>query len=140
MLRVDLRPSRYVCVVLIAVHTAVAAIVAPLELLPWSKGILLAAVGVSLVRALRRHAWLRSADAITAMEFEDEKTVVRRRDGRGEPAHLLGSTYISPFLTVLNLRVAGNIFPQHVIIVADNVEQDTFRRLRVWLRWAYSET
>jgi toxin CptA len=78
---------------------------------------------------------LRGADAITAIELEDDGGVVHRRDGRKEHARLLASTYVSPCLTLLNLRVARRIPAQHIIIVPDNVEAEAFRRLRVWLRW-----
>jgi toxin CptA len=121
------------------VHTAAVAIVAPVELSAWMKAALLAAIGVSLVLALRRHAWLSSTDAITAIELGDEDALICRYDGRSEHARLLGTTYISPYLTLLNLRVMGRILPRHMILVPDNVDPEAFRRLRVWLRWAYSE-
>ena len=118
---------------------AAAATLVPVELSWWTKAAVFIGAAVSLARALPRHAWLRSADAITAIELDDDDAVVYRHDGRSEHARLLASTYVSPYLTVLNLRIAGNIFAQHVIVVPDNVEPDAFRRLRLWLRWGYSE-
>ena len=118
---------------------AAAATLVPVELSWWMKTAVFIGAAVSLARALPRHAWLRSADAITAIELDDDDAVVHRHDGRSEHARLLASTYVSPYLTVLNLRIAGNIFAQHVIVVPDNVEPDAFRRLRLWLRWGYSE-
>lgn len=140
MLRVQLKASGHLCAGFIAVHMAAAGTVAPVVFPPWVKAILLAAIGVSLVLAVRRYAFLSSAHAITAIELEDDGAVVCRRDGRRERARLLGSTYISPYLTLLNLRITGRLPAQHVIVVPDNVEEEAFRRLRVWLRWGFRES
>jgi toxin CptA len=137
MLRVQLEPSRYLCAVFVSVHTAAALIVASLTFALLAKFALLAAIATSLVHALWRHAWLSSAGAITTVEFAEHELVVRRRDGECSRARLLGTTYVSPQLTVLNLRVAGCLLAQHMILVPDNVDPQTFRQVRVWLRWGY---
>ena len=53
---------------------------------------------------------------------------------------MLSSSFVSPSLTVLNLRVAGAARPRHLVILPDNVEKETFRRLRVLLRWSPEDT
>jgi toxin CptA len=106
----------------------------------WVKLCVLAGIVASLASALWRHAWLKSTDAITAIDIDEQDAIVYRNDGRVDRAGILGTTYVSPLVTVLNLRVAGRMLPQHVIIVPDNVEREDFRRIRVWLRWGYHDS
>jgi toxin CptA len=48
---------------------------------------------------------------------------------------LSGSSYISPRLTIVNLRPRGKGRARHVILVPGNVDARDFRRLRMWMRW-----
>jgi toxin CptA len=138
MLRITLRPSRRLGAVLIAAHAAAAVTLLPLDLPAWAKGIVAVLAAMSLWRVLRRHAALRSSDALTAIELlGQDLAAVETRAGQRREARILPTTYVSPLLCVLNLRVAGRLLPQHALIVADNVDADSFRRLRVLLRWDY---
>jgi toxin CptA len=40
-----------------------------------------------------------------------------------------------PWLTVLNLKLPGKRLVRHVILLPDALDENEFRRLRVWLRW-----
>ena len=50
-------------------------------------------------------------------------------------AQVLGTTYVAPWLTVLNLRANGATLARHVLVVPDNADRESFRQLRVVLRW-----
>ena len=52
-------------------------------------------------------------------------------------ARVLGTSYVSPRLSVINLRLDGRMFARHMLIVSDNADAECFRRLRVLLRWGY---
>jgi toxin CptA len=47
----------------------------------------------------------------------------------------LGTTYVTPYLTVLNLRGHGERGARHVTLLPDSLHAEDFRKLRVWLRW-----
>ena len=138
MLRVDLKPSRVLAVALIAAHAGAAVTLLPLELPTAAKAGLALLIATSLGRALYRHVWLRSRGSVTAIELgeHDHATVETRCGGRYQ-ARVLGTTYVSPLLCVVNLRLARRLFAWHAVIVPDNVDAEAFRRLRVRLRWAY---
>ena len=136
MLRVTLRSSISLSIAFTVAHGAAAAIVPLLAVPLWLELGLLAAVATSLARALRHYAWLTSRDAVTAIDIVEEGATVYSRGGRYERARVLGTTYVSAVMTVLNLRLPGRVWPRHVILVADNVEPETFRQLRVRLRWS----
>lgn len=138
MVRVVLKRSRCLAAVLIAVHGAAAATLVPLAIPGWAQAALALLIAASLWRALRRHAWLTSRASVTSIELREPGWAMVETGPRGrEEARILGTTYISALLCVVNLRVAGRAFARHAVLVPDNVDADSFRRLRVALRWGY---
>ena len=138
MLRVTLTPSPGLAMVLTVAHAAAGATLVPLDLPGWTKSALALAVAASFVHALLQHALLRSPRSLNATELRGEHdAAVQTRDGSWHEAHILGTTYVSPLLSVINLRVQGRMLAQHMLIVPDNADADYYRQLRVWLRWDY---
>jgi hypothetical protein len=53
-----------------------------------------------------------------------------------EPVQLLGDSYHVPFLVILNFKPQGRPRPvRSLLLTTDNIHADTFRRLRVHLKW-----
>jgi len=141
MLQLALRPSRALCAVLAVAHAAAAITVIPLDIPDWTRLVVLAAIAASLAHTIWRHALLRSRASIVAIDFfEDDHVVVQASDGSRHEARILGTSYVSPLLSAINLRLAGRTFARHVLIVPDNADVDAFRRVRVLLRWAYRKS
>lgn len=141
MVRVSLKPSRYITAVLIAVHTAAAAVVWPLQMSEAAKVTLAAFLVASLAISLRRHALLKARGAIVQVVLKGADTVsVRTRDGSWREARILGTTYVSPVLTALNVKAEGFKLVRHIVLVPDNVDSEDFRKLRVALRWGLRDT
>ncbi|MGH8600572.1 MAG: protein YgfX, partial [Burkholderiales bacterium] len=91
---------------------------------------------VSGVHSVMKTALLKWRNAIVALEIGNEGVTIRERNAaRWRPCHVLGTTFVSSHLTVLNLRLLKGGAVRHVVLLPDNVDQDDFRRLRVWLRW-----
>ena len=65
----------------------------------------------------------------------DGTAAVVDRQGRWSEARILGSSFVSPALTILNLTVAGARLPRSLVVAPDALPAAEFRRLRVWLRW-----
>jgi toxin CptA len=136
MLRIDLRRSRQLALLLGAVHAAALGLGFAAGL-PWWVNLLLAvAVAVSAAHTIALHAWHSLHASLVALELSDE-CQLKVQDHRGEwrNAELLPSTFVTPRLTVLNLRFDGARLARHIIIVPDRVDAEAFRRLRVLLRW-----
>jgi toxin CptA len=94
------------------------------------------AIAASLVYFMARDALLHAADSIVALEIRERGGIAcRTRRGDWHECDLLGSTFVSPLVTVVGLRPTGRRRTRHVVLVPDNVQRDEFRRLRVWLRW-----
>ena len=61
---------------------------------------------------------------------------LRELSGSWHEARVLKSSFVAPWLTVLNLRMVRPRRYRHVVILPDSVAPEDFRRLRVLLRWA----
>jgi toxin CptA len=130
-----LTPSRRLAAILLAGHAAVAVLLVLLDMAAVWKAAALALVCASLVLELRvaLHAGAR---AVTALQIAvDDGFSIRTRGGGWQACEVLGSTYVTAWLTVLNLRVGGARRIRSVVILADSMAADDFRRLRTWLRW-----
>lgn len=139
MLCISLKPSAYLAGVLVGVHIAAAVILLPLDIPHLAKLGLAILVAASLVHSLGRHALLRGRMALIGLELRRKgaPASVQTRDGAWHEAWVLDTTYVSPLLTVLNLRLHGHKYARHILIAPDSTGHDDFRRLRVCLRWGY---
>jgi toxin CptA len=63
-----------------------------------------------------------------------------RRDGKQIDVHVCGNSVVTPYLTVVNCKVTDapllmRLFAPHLVILPDALDAESFRQLRVWLRW-----
>jgi len=94
------------------------------------------ALAVHLGWVLRQHAWRSARHALIELELlEDCSAAARTRVGEWKTYRIAASSFVSPRLTVLNLRPEHGLGRRAVLITSDNVDPNGFRRLRVWLRW-----
>ena len=136
-LRIAIGPSRILAVVLAVAHLAALAVTFIVTLPAWARFLIATTIMVSGTWSICRAALQRSANAIVELEVgEGGHISCRTRDSQRREGEVLSSSFISPWLTVLNLRLAGAARARHVVILPDNVEKDTFRRLRVLLKWS----
>lgn len=94
----------------------------------------------SLIFYVRREGWrLAPAAVVSFTTYPDCRCEFQTRDGTVHEAELLGSSFVAPYLTVLNLKPVGSILARHAVIVPDNVDAEAFRKLRVLLKWRCGE-
>lgn len=135
MLQIAIKPSRQLALLLCLAHAAAAAAVLVIELPLWLSIVLVLAVGTSGGTYLHRSALLRGGGAIVGLEINDGRTLsYQMRGGEWHEGMLLGSSFVSPYLTILNIRTEGRFLARHVVIMPDCVDAEDFRRLRVQLR------
>ncbi len=90
----------------------------------------------SLALTLCRYAWLVSPRSFVLLELSDTLEIeAGERSGRHIAGTVLGTTFVAPWLIVINFKVEGHQLPHTAVILPDAVDQDSFRALRVWLRW-----
>jgi len=135
-LRVCLHRSKRMAAALCAAHAVAAAALWASQLAWWMSAIGTAAIAGSAVWTVRRHAFRTAASALVELElYEDCTLSACTVDGRWLQYRMVGSSFLSRVLTVLNLRAEDAWIVRSVLISADGVDRDAFRRLRVWLRW-----
>lgn len=133
---VALRPSRLLTLVLGAVGLGAMALVWTMPLPVALQALLMLAIVASAGDAVWRYAWLRAPQSIQQLEVNHKgalRCLMPAHDWQA--AQVLGSSTVTPWLTVLNLRLEGRRFARHVVLLPDMAEHDTLRQLRVWLRW-----
>jgi toxin CptA len=134
--RISVRPSVLIAVAVSIVHVAAAVLLWIVPVPVTVKAALTLAVAVSLIYFMARDAALHAARSIVALELrEDGGIACQTRNGAWLECVLLGSSYVSPGMTVVNLQARGWLGYRRVILVPDNVDAEDFRRLRTWLRW-----
>jgi len=138
MLRLALKPSGLLAVIVVTAHAVAAITFAPLDLPAWIMLAGAAGLTLSLVHTLWYRVMLRGASSVAEVELLGGDAVrVCLRNGAILDARVLETSYVTPALTVLNLRFAQQPRTRHVVLLRDSAEADTLRRARVLLRWAY---
>lgn len=135
--RIAILPSVRLAIALCAAHIAAAGLIWLVPIPGPGQAAFTLAVALSLVFFLARDAGLHAPQAIVALEIRDGAISFQTRAGDRVDCELLGSSYVSPSLTIVSLRPHGGRRARRVILVPDNVDQRDFRRLRVWLRWKH---
>jgi len=139
-LHIELGGSPRLTAGLATMHGFAAAMLGLSSLPSWLAGTTIVALAASLAFYLRREGLRLSPAAIVSVSLSaDCRCEFLTRNGTRHEAALLGSSFVAPYLTVLNLRPAGARLARHVVIMPDAVGAEIFRTLRVLLRWRCGE-
>ena len=137
MVRARLTPSRQLALVFVFAHLATAATLLPLDIESGLRLLLNAAILASLAHSVWRHALLRGSHSSVEIEIANRGAgAVRDRNGEWHEVDILGTSYVTPWLTVLNVRLRLSGRPRHILLVPDSIGADDFRHVRVLLKWA----
>lgn len=135
-MNITLRPSRILTAILVLAHGSAIAMVALAGMPLWLGLIAIAALVASLVFDVRQTALLRAPDALITLEIaSDDRLSIQTRRGEWIECEVLGSTYVTSFLTILNLKVIDSGKNTRAVLLPDSLDAEDFRKLRVWLRW-----
>ncbi len=112
-------------------HLGALAVVLPLNFSWVIKISLLTLVAVSMFVVLRGKGF---ANVNILTWKEGSEWVLELNDGTQYETYLLPSSYVSPWLVVLNFSKAENQRGRSVTLFRDALDEESFRRLRVRLR------
>lgn len=148
LLIIRLKSSKRLALTLTLAHFTAIGLMWPLDLhiLVRLLGILLLAA--SLAFYVKRYAWLASPGSVIGLELLDDMTcVVKTRQGKSIACALLGSSFVAPYLTVLEFKpleplpLWQSLFASHsIVILPDGINAEDFRKLRVLLRWKWKDS
>lgn len=129
-------PSRRLVALTAGMHTLAAAMFWLVPVPLWLAASLMPVFIGSAVYTLRRDGFRTLRHSLIALRLDaDCRCSFQTRVGEWHDAALLGSSFVSPYLTVLNLRPTSGRWARHLVILPDAVSAEDFRRLRVWLKW-----
>ena len=136
MLRVSLKFSRRLAVLLLAGHAVAVACVLIVPLPLGLRALLFCALLISLLYVLLNQAGRALPMSIIGLQFEREGGVhVQCRNGKAFEARVLGSSFVAPYLTIILFKPNKAWFARSVVVLPDMLPPDLFRALRVWLKW-----
>jgi toxin CptA len=100
--------------------------------------ILVMAVYVVLFRGL---LLLPSSYVVLNIDVKNQLKLIRK-DGKHLKARVLADSVVTPYLTAVHFSYESatfleRIFGQHLIILPDALDAESYRQLRVWLRWGH---
>lgn len=122
------RPSPRLALVVAGLHLLALGAVTSADLSGPYRGALIVLTGIGLMLSLRP----RTLPALRCLP--DGRLELSDRDG-WIPAEVIAETTVWSGLVVLRYRREGAPRTESRVIPADGLDADTFRRLRMWLRW-----
>ncbi|MCC7092540.1 MAG: hypothetical protein IT524_11415 [Nitrosomonas sp.] len=135
-LTIHLRPSFRLAIILVSAHIIAIFLIYSLSFLSILKVMIIAVLMISLIYYLRKNAFFTAADAIEILVLSDEMPCqITMHSGKSCICYVLQDSFVAPYLTVVNLKLEGKFFPQSAVILADSLDVEEFRQLRIWLRW-----
>jgi hypothetical protein len=85
-------------------------------------------------------AQLALANSWLAMRLEDECIVLFNRKGDEFIGKLLGSSFITPHLVIMQVALPNYRLKQNVVLMQDSMDKESFRQLRVAVKWGVLST
>jgi len=90
--------------------------------------------------AILLHDLRRLKHSVVALQLKPDNSVtIDLKDGRRQAVRIMPSTVVTPLLTVVHYRLHKSAWycpMRYVLILADAVDAEDYRRLRVHLRWS----
>ncbi len=129
------RPSRWLLLLMLFAHGGAVAVLLVLDEWSWPIRLFLAvAVLVSLWFSLGRLGWWQSPTRIRRLIWQTgNEWRLALSNGEILTARLRPSSFMHPWLVVLNLCVEGQRLPRSLVLARDSLDATTFRQLRVRL-------
>jgi toxin CptA len=131
----EIKPSRSLATIFALAHGAALAALIPLAFPAWAKAALALVILFSLWHHLRRDTLLSEPSSCTALVLEKGAVALTLRDGKSLAGTVSRDSVVTPLLTLLNIKTGRGLLSRSVIILPDSMDAESFRRLRVWLKW-----
>jgi len=131
----NLHPSRQLFICIVFFH---ALLIGVLLFIPFSYSVLASLCVVllcSMTYYVLRDAGLKLENACVALRVEDDGVVLINSKGLESLGQLLSSSVVTPHLLVLNVKLLGERRRRNVIVMPDSMDAQSFRHLRVVLKW-----
>jgi len=135
--RVRFARSRIAAVFIVLSGGATLALLLAIALPPLVKCAVVAWVGMAMLDAYRAVA-IRSAGRCVRELWLGRARGIEVVDAAGRSRHgeVRDGSFVAPWLTVIRWRPVGARYDRTIVVLPDMLARDSFRRLRVLLRWS----
>jgi toxin CptA len=133
--RFEFHPSRILAATLAALHAAALVAVLSMPFPVWAKLAMVSMILTSLAYHAWCDAWLAAPSAAVALVLEAGEVKLVTRDGRQVVVTISHDSLVTSLLVVLNMKPQRARFWRRVVILPDSMDGESFRQLRVWLKW-----
>jgi toxin CptA len=133
-------PSRLLALCICLGHAVAIGALAALPVPRFAFMLLLAVLLLSTAYYLQRHARLALANAWVGLRLHEDHLVLCNRRGDELMGRLLGSSVVMPHLVILNISIPNYRQTQNVVLMPDSMDEESFRQLRVALKWGVTLT
>lgn len=100
------------------------------------RGFAVIAVAAACGLAIRRYALLRGKRSIIAIKpLPAGNCVVKDRFGEETEASILPDSVVWSWVLLLRVALDGQRWPVIIFLMRDNLADEDWRRLSIWLRW-----
>lgn len=135
-IRLALRPSARLALIFAVAGSAACAAMLSVPLHGGLQVLAMALIIALTAYHILRDALLRLPQSIVTIEVGAQGEFrCHVASGEWQEMTVLGDSFVTPWLTVLNLRHPGRWRAQRAILLSDSADAEMLRRLRVWLRW-----
>lgn len=131
----NFQPSLYLATALIAMHGAALAALLSLAWPFWTQVALVFLLLANMLHHLWRNAWLSAPSSDVTLLLDGDRIVLTSRGGEQVAGKVMPDSLITPLLTVLNVLPQDAYLARSVIILPDSLDAESFRQLRVCLKW-----
>jgi toxin CptA len=136
VLKLKLQRSRILAAILVIAHVAAIAVMAFAGIPLWGVSVVAGILIAHLAFCFRRDVLLMTAGAVVGIEVGPGNVVnVETRSGGWVEYEVLGSTYVMPHLTIMQMQRTDGGAIKRVVLLPDSLPAEDLRRLRVRLRW-----
>lgn len=134
-----LKPSYLFTIVLLVGHLVVIVTITLLALPLWASSALIVLLAINLAYVLWLSALLRSPQSCVAFRLNVDGIELESFSGKLQAVRLGSDSVVTSWLTVITL-VAESGERRRMLIFPDSLDAESFRQLRLWLKWAGQPT
>ncbi|WP_035384855.1 protein YgfX [Ferriphaselus sp. R-1] len=136
--RIQLGPSYLLAMAVLVAHGVATVSIVVLAVPAWVKVAVIAALLFNCAYELARVALLRASSSCVALRLDDSGVGMELRDGRSMVVKLGADCLVTPWLIVLALISEDERTTRRLLILPDSLNAESFRALRVWLKWGWA--
>lgn len=134
-LHLEIKPSRFLFYFLVALHFFAFILLWLLPLFLIWQILISIFIIASGNYSVKMHATKQLPSSVIGLIWDvGDQWFVQTREGKTQPVILHGNSYVHPKFTLLNFKQENKWFAKAVILLWDNVDENSFRRLRVRLK------